>query len=273
VELSISRKNREAWGLAMSLHVIYFSPTGTTQKIVHAIAQGLAAEPATECDLTHVAEVSAQHLTDGIAIIGVPVYAGRVPEVCLQRLSGFSAERIPTILVALYGNREYEDALVELRDVVSEAGFQVVAAGAFIGEHSYSTSEQPIAAGRPDQADLQAAEGFGKHVAAKLVGGDFSEPVIDGNRPYRERVPLGGIVPQTDPETCTLCGRCAEVCPTLVVTVGDLVTTLAENCIMCCACVKQCPTGARSMVHPVIEQRRTMLISHCQARKEPSLFR
>jgi len=257
----------------MDLQLLYFSPTGTTRKIVEAIAAGFAVRPYNCYDLTRVEKPSPVRIQGGVAIIGIPVYAGRVPEVCLQRLAGFSANGIPAVLVALYGNREYEDALVELRDVVTDAGFTVVAAGAFIGEHSYSTPEQPIAAGRPDQKDLRRAEEFGRRVADKLQSsGALTAPEVNGHIPYRERVPLGGIAPVTEAQTCTLCGTCDEVCPTFVIRVAGEVLTEADHCVMCCACVKVCPTEARTMLHPVIQERRTMLIKNCSARKEPTLF-
>jgi len=256
----------------MQLRQIYFSPTATTAKIVKAIASSIDAQQNEIYDLTLAAKNPEVEIEDGVAIIGVPVYAGRVPEICLQRLAGFSAKGVPAVLVVLYGNREYEDALVELDDFAANAGFKVIAAAAFIGEHSYSTTEQPIAAGRPDRDDLEAAEEFGRRVGKKLRSEKLEHPEVAGDRPYRERVQFGGIAPITDPATCTLCGRCAEVCPTFVVSVASEVTTAADNCVMCCACVKNCPTGARTMQHPVILERRALLVQNCSERKQPSLF-
>lgn len=256
----------------MNLSLIYFSPTGTTRQIVNAIADGFDAAQRNQFDLTLQGSTAEEKITSAVAIIGIPVYAGRVPQVCLERLAGFSAAGTPTVLVALYGHREFEDALVELRDVVSAAGFSVVAAAAFIGEHSYSTNLQPIAAGRPDRSDLDMAKEFGQKVAAQLAGGQFNEPTVPGNVPYRERVPLGGISPETATASCTLCGTCEQVCPTFVVAVGTTVETRAADCIMCCACVKNCPTGARTMIHPVIQERRALLIKNCSVRKNPTLF-
>lgn len=254
------------------VHLIYFSPTGTTRKTIDAIAAGLNPEQVNRYDLTFSFDAAEQHIADGVAIIGVPVYAGRVPKDVLERLANYKADDVPTILVALYGNREFEDALVELRDVSITKGFKVIAAGAFIGEHSYSTPERPIAAGRPDMDDLKLAVEFGQHVAAKMADNNFSLPAIDGNVPYRERVKFGGIAPETDAETCTLCGKCAEVCPVHIITVSDSVTTQAENCIMCCACIKFCPVMARHFKHPMIEEKRAMLRKNCSIAKEPKTF-
>ncbi|MFK5925544.1 MAG: 4Fe-4S binding protein [Desulfuromusa sp.] len=253
-------------------HLIYFSPTGTTQKISGSIAKGLGAKNIVHYDVT-LPDVSFDTvLTDGVAVIGIPVYAGRVPELCLQRLQAITADGVPAILVALYGNREFEDALVELRDIAVTQGFNVIAAGAFIGEHSYSTLERPIAAGRPDTEDLKLAVEFGQRVAAKIACNVFDHPEIDGNVPYKESVQFGGVAPETDSEKCTLCGKCAAVCPTGVITVSDAVTTVADNCIMCCACVKVCAAEARLFRHPQIEERRTLLLNNCSRRKAPKIF-
>jgi len=255
------------------LHLIYFSPTGTTRKIIDAIAKGFTQQQIVRYDLTYTAAITHKQLHDGVAIIGVPVYAGRVPEICLERIIGFTATNLPVILVALYGNREYEDTLIELSDMTTKAGFSVIAAGAFIGEHSYSTADQPIAIDRPDYADLSNAQQFGRDIALKLSSGANLEKLkIPGNFPYRERVQFGGISPTTDPSTCTLCGICASVCPTFIIKVTEEVSTDARGCVMCCACVKNCPEQARTFSHPTIEERRKLLIQNYSQRKEPSLF-
>jgi len=253
-------------------HLVYFSPTGTTRKTVDAIAKGLSPERINRYDLTYTLEKQEHHIAGGVAVIGIPVYAGRVPKDCLERMAGFRADGVPAVLVALYGNREFEDALMELRDVATAQGFNVIAAGAFIGEHSYSTPERPIAAGRPDAEDLRLAVKFGQDIAAKIERGDLGTPEIDGNVPYKERVKFGGVAPETDAENCTLCGECAEVCPVRVVTVSDSVTTQAENCLMCCACVKICPVDARPFNHPSIEERRDLLVRNCSTPKTPKIF-
>ena len=258
--------------MIQTAHLVYFSPTGTTRTTCAQIAKGLSAQKIVHYDLTLPGDPLITTLSAGVAIIGIPVYAGRVPELCLQRFAAISAQGLPCILVALYGNREFEDALVELRDVVTRQGFQVVAAAAFIGEHSYSTPERPIAAGRPNTDDLAIAEEFGQAVAAKLRSNDLSMPAIDGNTPYRERVPLGGVAPETISGKCTLCGKCAEICPTGVIDVSATVSTNAADCVMCCACVKICAVDARPFNHPRIEERRALLLQNCRTPKAPVLF-
>ena len=255
-----------------NIHLIHFSPTGTTRKVIDAIAEGLNPEKVYRYDLTFPLDKTEQHFTDGVAVIGAPVYAGRIPVDCLERIAQYKADNVPTVLVALYGNREFEDALVELRDIASVQGFNIIAAGAFIGEHSYSTSNFPIAVGRPNVDDLKIAITFGEQIADKINRKDFNTPEIGGHVPYKERVKFGGVAPETDAEICTLCGRCAEVCPVRVITVSNSVTTQAENCIMCSACVKECAVGARIFNHPIMIERQEFLVKNCSVPKAPKLF-
>ena len=254
-------------------HLIYFSPTGTTREIIKQVASGLNARDIEHHDLTRMEQEFSLCLDDGIAVIGVPVYAGRIPEIFLKHIEKLSGEGTPAILLVLYGNRAYEDALLELRDVMTAKGFNVIAAGAFIGEHSYSTDERPVAANRPDAEDMQKAKAFGIAIANKLQG-VFNRTTLEipGNTPYKERVPLGGICPETNPELCGLCKACEGVCPAFIITVDQVVSTEADKCIMCCACVKACPHQARVMRHPMVEARRNMLVKNCSGRKEPTYY-
>jgi ferredoxin len=256
------------------VNLIYFSPTKTTEKIVSQIAAGIADPDLQRYDLTRMCTGVPGQISAGTTIIGVPVYAGRVPAIVLERLAQLQGTGLPAILVVVYGNREFEDALRELADVVTSKGFHVVAAAAFVGEHSYSTRQQPIAANRPDQTDLEHAAAFGSAIREKLsVGKKLTTPaMIPGNVPYREGVVLGQIAPETITERCVLCGVCASVCPTFTISVTDKVLTEPAQCVMCCACVKGCPHEARVMTHPVVAERRTLLAENFSHRKEPQWF-
>lgn len=51
------------------------------------------------------------------------------------------------MLVSVYGNRAYEDALLEMFDIAKDSRFILITASAFIGEHSYSTKSLKITQG------------------------------------------------------------------------------------------------------------------------------
>ena len=263
-----------------TVSTICFSPTGTTRKVVEAIARGMSPRFVQSVDLTLMPTVPDQSLEfeDTLVILGIPVYSGRIPPEAIRRLEGLKGKNTLGITIVVYGNREYEDALLELRDLVLKAGIKPVAGGAFIGEHSFSNDKRPIAHGRPDKDDIEKAEAFGGSIARKLAEIEISDESgalkIPGNYPYvvRKRKMRSDISPTTDKDLCILCGTCATVCPTGAVSVNDEVITDPEACIMCCACVKNCPTKARAMESPEITRIVEWLYENYHARKEPEIF-
>jgi ferredoxin len=260
------------------IKLVYFSPTRTTQGILQAIAQGMSVGRMDHFDLTPPQAETRLfgEIADGLTIIGAPVYAGRLPIEAVRRLRRLKAREVPAVLVVVYGNREFEDALLELKNLAGEQGFRPIAAGTFIGEHSYSTKDKPIAIGRPDEADLNQAREFGRRVLAKIHNSRGMEPlpalVVPGDFPYKERMDRPLEAPTTQETLCILCATCASVCPTAAVTVADAVITEPERCILCHACVKNCPTGARVMDVERIKKMADWLNTNCARRKEPEMF-
>jgi len=262
-----------------SVRLVYFSPTETSRRVVQAIAEGTGYTPVNHLDLTPPSSAELQPKIPGneLVIIGAPVYGGRIPVDAVDRLQRLRANDTPAVMVAVYGNRAYEDALLELRDVAVETGFKPVAGGAFLGEHSYSVDEKPIAPGRPDADDIEAARRFGEKIREKVDGlsasVDFPPLVVPGNFPYKTRGERSNdVAPVTNEEICIKCGRCAEVCPKAAITVGETVETDPSLCIFCTACVKNCPTGARVWEHPRILRGREWLHANCSERREPETY-
>ncbi len=252
-----------------------FSPTGTSRSSVAALADGMGIKGWEEKDLTR------EEVTDGgesrkgdITIVGAPVYAGRVAELAVKRLKPLKGNGTPAVAVVLYGNREYDDALLELNNLLTEQGFVVVAGCAFIGEHSYSTDKLPIAPGRPDGADLEAARDFGKKIMVKMSGAGAFEPLdaLPGNFPYKDGMANIPFTPTVDHQACTLCGTCVSVCSDGAIGLEKQIMMDADLCILCCACVKNCPENAVSMQIPPLLERTAWLHENCKERKEPVLF-
>ena len=261
------------------IDLIYFSPTGTSKKIAEAVAEGIGMKTL-HVDLTPPSASTMERDIgeDRLAVIAVPVYGGRVPQTAAVRLSNIKGRGTPAVLIVVYGNREFEDSLLELHDITTENGFNTISAAAFVAEHSYSTAKTPIATGRPDALDLEKAQAFGTRVAERLGSSAPEEPKIPGNRPYTERFRATPdpkpppISPETLVDTCTLCGVCATSCPTGTITVSDQVSTVKEKCIRCSACVKSCPTGARVWEAERIKNAATWLCTNFKDRKEPQTF-
>lgn len=239
---------------------VYFSATGTTRKIVETIAGVIAEKLGTEYDrydftLPDAREKTLRFEPDDLVVFGTPVYAGRVPNVLLKYLDTIEGNGALGVPVVLFGNRDYDDALIELKDILESAGLHTIAAAAFVGEHSFSYT---LAKGRPDEADLLAAREFAGSVAETIKNtSDSGVPktvAVKGiPRPYRgyyqprdrkgNPVDIRKVKPLTN-ESCDHCMVCADVCPMGSVSHED-VREFTGICIKCGACIKKCPVQAK----------------------------
>lgn len=262
-----------------AVRLAYFSPTKTTKMILKNIAEGIRVDIVKHIDVTlpdgdryDFSEMK----EDELLVVGAPVYAGRVPEIAVQRFQRLKSTGSPAVIVVLYGNREFEDALLELSDIAVSAGFIPVAGGAFVGEHSFSTESVPLAAGRPDAADIWHARKFGASIGKYLHDmydlRDIPLLKLPGNRPFREHGILPKISPVTENDRCAACEACASVCPSGSITIDETSKTNVETCILCCACVKECPGNARVIKDPMVKKIIEWLRTNAAKRKEPEMF-
>lgn len=288
----------------MKIRAMYFTGTGTTARITTTIAYSMWSEMKSagfekEADINFSPKAAREKVyafdENDIVVFGVPVIAGRVPNVLLPFLDTLEGGGAMAIPVVLYGNRNFDDALIELRNILEDKGFNTVAAAAFIGEHSFSKT---LGAGRPDAADMKEATQFAKDAADKIlwIMRDSREherelfavleevcPVeVEGCEPIRpyykprdrhgEHINILKVKPKLYEDKCIKCGMCASICP-----MGSI---SKENpgvvdgiCIKCCGCVKKCPQEALYYDDAgYIYHKEELEAMYGDERKSPSLF-
>lgn len=259
--------------------LVYFSPTGTSRKVLEGIAKGTGVNNVEHIDLTLPKNFHQpiQILSDELAIIGAPVYGGRLPVKAVERIKRLTTKNSMAVLIVLYGNREFDDALLELKNLTVDLGFNPIAAGAFIGEHSFASEDFPIAIGRPDKLDIEKAVGFGSNIMEKVAELESPAAQIDlqvpGNYPYEaDGARKLELAPATHYDLCTSCETCINICPTAAISNNGRIITTIEQCIRCCACIKACPEGARAIDNPTWQHILNWLNENCGSRKEPQMF-
>ena len=252
----------------MRVYEIYFSPTGGTKKVSN-ILTGQFGDEVIEVDLT-LNQTEFHHVKikqDDIAVISVPSYGGRVPDVAVKRLMTLQGNGARAIIVCVYGNRAYEDTLVELRDTVQKIGFQVIAAVSAIAEHSIA---RQFATGRPDKQDTQQLVKFAEQIKTKISSENIEEPDIPGHRPYK-KAGGAGLVPKPSKE-CLECGVCAKECPVQAIDMNHPKKVNGDLCISCMRCISVCPNGARKVNSVALSAVGIALKKVCSDRKDCELF-
>ncbi len=260
-----------------NVKLVCFSPTGTTRKVIESIARGLKADNVELIDITRplTRKEVLQTLDNELLIMAVPVYMGRVPGVLSDWLHSIKARNTPAVCVVVYGNRAYEDALLELKDILTERGCKPVAGAAFIGEHSFSSTELPSSVGRPDSNDLLYAEKFGQEISNLMnmvsSASQRGELQIPGSKPYRGVTDLWHVDFIAVDKHCIQCGICAEGCPVGAINKADSSIIAIDKCTLCCACIKNCPQNARSMKPGMVRDAAIRCTKFIE-RREPEYF-
>ncbi len=243
--------------------IIVFSPTGGTEKVANIIGKAWS-ENAVKIDLSDPKTdfTKCEIKKEDTVLIAMPSFGGRAPAIAIERLKQINGNGANCTLVCVYGNRAYEDTLVEMEDAAKESDFRVIAAIAAVAEHSIISR---YAANRPDASDERQLEGF----ANRISGKDEEVASIPGNRPYKKSGG-GGLVPKVT-KNCIKCGLCAEECPVQAINPKTLMAD-SKKCISCMRCVKKCPHGARKVNGAMVSVAAMAIKKACSVRKENELF-
>ena len=247
----------------MNIVEIVFSPTGGTEKAAHIIGRRWS-DNTVKIDLSDskIDFSKCAISKEDQVLVAMPSFGGRAPAAAIERLKKIAGNGAKCTLVCVYGNRAYEDTLVEMQDAAKESGFQVVAAVAAVAEHSIMPQ---YAAGRPDASDKKQLEQFAEQIAGK----EEAVGTIPGNRPYK-KAGGAGLVPKPTKD-CVKCGLCAENCPVQAIDPAAF-TANSKKCIACMRCIKECPHYARKINGAMVSIAAMAIKKACSVRKENELF-
>lgn len=234
-------------------YLYYFSPTGGTKKVGELFSNGIS-KNIKKINLG-LRDAQIENPQGDLTVIAVPVFGGRIPDFTTSQLKQINGKGKKAVTLVVYGNRAYEDALLELNNVVKAQGFQILASAAFVAQHSMAPE---VGKGRPDEQDKKEIIVFAKKVLSKIEANDETTVEVPGNYPYKEA--KGMPVTPISLKTCHLCGKCEKACPTgAIIIKNQIVETDADKCMLCMACTAVCPEHARILPMPVQEKMEQML--------------
>lgn len=229
------------------INFVYFSPTRTTKRVLDLLGKEFDVQ-IKEYDLTdfqkHNMELSFSN--NDFVIFGFPVYSGRVPETYVARLEKIKGNNTAGVIIGTYGNREYDDALLEMKNIASQSGFKILGAAAIVTEHSVV---RKVGAGRPNEEDISVITEFAKGLKNKIENMNelMSEDnlLINGNVPYRKYIHIP-MAPRST-SACNACKACCKLCPTGAIIYDSKIRTDKHKCIGCMRCIRICPKNARTL--------------------------
>ncbi len=252
-----------------SVNLVYFSASGTTKSVISTLYESLGYDEKVEYDLLRqppkqVVSIAA----DDPAVFAVPVYAGRIPALCADMLKQFKGTNTPAVAIVVYGNRDYNDALLELTDILKANGFVIVAAAALVAQHSIFPI---VAEGRPDKKDKEIIRAFGAKCNKAFSELTEKESItVKGNAPYCKATEIP--IKPSGSSKCNACGTCVKVCPTHAIAAENPRKTDKSRCISCTACIAVCPKNARKFRGPLYAIAGKSFSKKNMARKEPDVF-
>ncbi len=99
------------------LYNIYFSGKGTTKICAECIGTGLHMEWKSYDWRKQPCETELKIPREDVLLFSMPVYGGFIPKMCTEMAANLKGNHTPAIIAAVYGNRHYDDALLQMNDM------------------------------------------------------------------------------------------------------------------------------------------------------------
>ena len=162
---------------------IYYSPAGGTEIMTRTLARKIG-EILDDCSPLDVSIECFDMLREQnnivfddetVAVIGMPVYVGKIPLPAAAALRGIEGNGAMTLAAVSYGGRKYGNALFELKRLAEERGFKAVGAGAFMISYMVSRGSARSAAPAIDTAALSEFCNAASEKIKRLAGCEIEE--------------------------------------------------------------------------------------------------
>lgn len=249
----------------MKAIVVYYSQTGNTKKIAHAIYEGI--KPVIQaCDIVPLKEASTRDLIDYNLIgIGGPTWRRREPANVQAFIEGMTpSEGKHGFAFSTHGALP-GDFMKYVLPAMTRKGITVIGFNDWYGSVFHPYLPKPyFTDGHPDDIDLKEAEGFGRDIAKR------SQRIFGGATQLIPKVPEGeewkkiywesppppkdeGLIQarietqkqmKINEEKCVRCDLCVENCPTDSIDLSVSPAVIKDNCALCWFCEQICPEGA-----------------------------
>lgn len=153
---------------------IHFSPIGGTARMTDRLTAQLANLLKDCCpddikvesyELMRMGPETVDLDEETVAVIGMPVYVGKIPLPAINALRKFRPNGAAAVTAVSFGSRSYGNALYELQHFTESQGFSVLGAGAF----AVSNNKKGIRRGVSEHSgDIASLTEFGKAAAGKI---------------------------------------------------------------------------------------------------------
>lgn len=266
--------------------IAYFSQGGTTARVAESVANGL--RPAGHhVDLRNIKDRQPPSL-DGYDLLGIgsPTYYFRPPFNVMDYVNGLAnLGGLSTFVFVLHGTYQGDTGNI-IRRALSQKGSQEIGYFRCYGADyflPYLKEGYLFSPDHPTAEELARAEEFGRQIAGRIAGQDYSTPNADPSPAivYRlERFLVNRWLTRqvysrlftVDKKTCTTCDLCVEACPTGNLNVDkEGYPVWDRDCLLCLTCELQCAEDA--ITSPVSWPlfRPFMVYNVRRASRDPSL--